>query len=251
MLVTRLGDSHSKLRKVQNFSRNIERMEDCEAILEYVYAACREEGALWFSYYFTPIFDSPTSGNTFVWARDYPIDLQRKYFGEGLRDIDPVPRLTLDHGHILTWRKAMALGDADPQARTYFDVLRQLGIENWAGFALYGPRNREAFAALTFRDDPEAFESGKLTHLHTLLQTAHLRICKLMDRTDREVVLSDREREVLEWMGRGKSTGTIGSILDISPETVKTYVKRIYEKLQTNDRVTATVRALKMGLVEL
>ena len=234
-----------------NFSAHIERMEDCEAILEYVYASCREETALWFSYHFTPIFESPTSKNTFVWARDYPLELQKKYFGEGYRAIDPVPQLTLDHGHILTWRKAMELGDYDERAKRYFDVFRELGIRNWAGFAVYGPRNREAFAALTFRDDPEEFESGRLTHIHTMLQTAHLRICKIIEKAEPEVALSEREREVLGWMGRGKSSGEIGSILEISPETVKTYVKRIYDKLETNDRVTATVRALKMGLVEL
>ncbi|HCI62629.1 MAG TPA: LuxR family transcriptional regulator, partial [Erythrobacter sp.] len=60
-----------------------------------------------------------------------------------------------------------------------------------------------------------------------------------------------REREVLEWMGRGKSSVDIGTILDISPETVRTYTRRIFDKLDTNDRVTATVRALKLGLVEL
>ncbi|HBQ92986.1 MAG TPA: hypothetical protein DD795_09625, partial [Erythrobacter sp.] len=43
----------------------------------------------------------------------------------------------------------------------------------------------------------------------------------------------------------------IGTILDISPETVRTYTRRIFDKLDTNDRVTATVRALKLGLVEL
>ncbi len=145
----------------------------------------------------------------------------------------------------------MYIAAAEPGARKYFDVARELGIESWAGFALHAPRSRVAFAALTFHDDPEGFENGRLTHLHTLLQTAHLRICRIIDSTRPEVALSERERQVLKWMGRGKSVGEIGTILEISPETVKTYTRRLYEKLDTNDRVTATVRALKMGLVEL
>lgn len=233
---------------MRTFSADIERMEDCEAILEYVYYSCREEGAAWFSYHFTPIFESPTSHNAFIWARGYPLKLQKKYFGEGYRQIDPVPRLTLEHGHILTWRKAMQLAKGDPTAKQYIE---EFGIENWAGFALYGPRNRDAFAALTFLEDPELFEEGRLAHLHTLLQTAHLQICKVMDNAEPEVILSAREREVLTWMGRGKSATETAEILNISPETVKTYVKRVYEKLEANDRVTATVRALKLGLVKL
>ncbi|HAV79983.1 MAG TPA: transcriptional regulator, partial [Erythrobacter sp.] len=87
--------------------------------------------------------------------------------------------------------------------------------------------------------------------IHSLLLAAHLQICKIMDGGRASVSLSEREREVLEWMGRGKSSVDIGTILDISPETVRTYTRRIFDKLDTNDRVTATVRALKLGLVEL
>ena len=95
------------------------------------------------------------------------------------------------------------------------------------------------------------FTQGELQEVHSLLLAAHLQICKIMDGGRSSVSLSDREREVLEWMGRGKSSGDIATILEISPETVRTYTRRIYDKLQTNDRVTATVRALKLGLVDL
>lgn len=236
---------------MREFATDIEQMEDGEAILEYAYAACREEGAIWFSYHFTPVFDSPTSKSTFVWARGYPDQIQKKYLGEGYREIDPVPQLTLAHGPILTWRQAMELGRGDSRSQRYFSVLRELKVENWVSFALFGPRNRNGFAALVFGNDPEEFETGKLTYLHTLLQTAHLGICKITDGSSPEVSLSNRECEVLIWMGHGKSAGEIATILEISPETVKTYIKRLYEKLDANDRVTATVRALKLGLVEL
>ena len=59
-----------------NFASEIARLENCEAILEYVYAACLEEGAIWFSYHFTSAFESQTSKNTAIWARDYPLEFQ-------------------------------------------------------------------------------------------------------------------------------------------------------------------------------
>ena len=43
----------------------------------------------------------------------------------------------------------------------------------------------------------------------------------------------------------------MGRVLDMWPETGRTYTRRSCDKLDTNDRVTATVRALKLGLVEL
>lgn len=238
-------------QKMREFSADIEQTQDCEAVLGHVYSCSRAEGAIGISYHFTPIFESPTSRSTFIWVRGVPPDYQVKYFEGGYREIDPVPRLTFEHGHILTWQRAMQIAEGGKGSETFFDFLKESRIKNWAGFALYGPRNRDAFAALLFRDDPEKFDEGKLAHLHTLLQSAHLRICQIIDSSEPEVGLSAREREVLMWMGRGKSSGAIAKILKISPETVKTYVKRIYEKLETSDRVTATVRALKLGLIEL
>lgn len=236
---------------MQDFSAHIAGMEDCEAILEYVFASCKEEGATWFSYHFTPIFESQTSRKAFIWARDYPLQLQKMYIGANYRDVDPIPALTFERGPVLTWTQASNYALGDSAAERYFEELCELEVNNWAAFALFGPRNRDGFAAMRFEKDPDDFAAGRLHQFHSFLLSAHLQICKIMDDSHHSVTLSEREREVLEWMGRGKSSGDIATILSISPETVRTYTRRIYDKLETNDRVTATVRALKLGLVDL
>ena len=234
-----------------NFASQIANLEDCEAILEYVYAACVEEGAIWFSYHFTSAFESQTSKGTAIWARDYPLEYQKLYIAEDWRSQDPVPRLTFMHGPILTWTGAERHVGGDTAGEKFLQRLRGLGIDNWASFALFGPHNRDGYASMRFRDDPDGFRDGDLQAIHSLLTAAHFQICTIMDGGSSSVNLSDREREVLEWMGRGKSAAEIAIILDISSETVRTYTRRVYDKLQTNDRVTATVRALKLGLVDL
>lgn len=62
-------------------------------------------------------------------------------------------------------------------------------------------------------------------------------------------LLSAREREVLNWLARGKQAPAVARLLGISPETVKTYVKRIYEKLEVSSRPEAIVEGLKRGLI--
>lgn len=234
-----------------NFALHIANLEDCEAILEYVYAACVEEGAIWFSYHFTSAFESQTSKRTAIWARDYPLEYQKLYIAEDWRSHDPVPRLTFQHGPILTWTEAEQEVKGDAVGEKFLQRLRGLGIDNWCSFALFGPHNRDGYASMRLLDDPDTFGEGRLQAIHSLLMAAHFQICTIMNGGASTVSLSEREREVLEWMGRGKSSSDIATILDISPETVRTYTRRIYEKLQTNDRVTATVRALKLGLVDL
>ena len=236
---------------MKDFSASIERFEDCEAVLEYVYEACAARGTTAFSYHFTPIFEAATSKNTFVWARGVPADFEQRYFAEGFRDINPVPQLASDSGPVVTASQGAEFARSDKDAARFFAFFDEIGLSNWAGFALYGPRSRNALAALTFARDPDMMEPGELSSVHTMLQMGHLRICTIMDSIEPQVVLSERERQVLRHISRGKSATEVAARLQISPETVKTYIKRIYEKLETNDRVTATVRALKLGLLEL
>lgn len=61
--------------------------------------------------------------------------------------------------------------------------------------------------------------------------------------------LTDREKEVLILMARGRSNTEIGSDLFVSNATVKTHVGRILAKLQARDRVQAVVIAYETGLV--
>lgn len=61
--------------------------------------------------------------------------------------------------------------------------------------------------------------------------------------------LSQRELEVLKLMVDGLSNPEIAAKLYLSPNTVKTHVRGIMNKLSVDDRVQAAVVALRSGLV--
>jgi len=62
--------------------------------------------------------------------------------------------------------------------------------------------------------------------------------------------LSSREREVLDFIARGRSIPAIAEELFLAPSTVKTHVQRLYEKLGVSDRAAAVAEAMRRGLLE-
>lgn len=61
--------------------------------------------------------------------------------------------------------------------------------------------------------------------------------------------LTSREREVMTLVAEGATNPQIGQKLFISPETVKTHVSHIMEKLLVRDRTAAVVKAMQLGLI--
>jgi DNA-binding NarL/FixJ family response regulator len=60
--------------------------------------------------------------------------------------------------------------------------------------------------------------------------------------------LTDREREILTGIARGKSNTQIADQLYLSQKTVRNHVSNIFSKLQVADRAQAIVRAREAGL---
>ncbi|MGA4686859.1 response regulator [Micromonospora sp. AB353] len=61
--------------------------------------------------------------------------------------------------------------------------------------------------------------------------------------------LTARERDVLAQVGAGRSNTEIGQALFLSPETARTYVSRLLQKLNARDRAQLVVIAYESGLV--
>lgn len=63
------------------------------------------------------------------------------------------------------------------------------------------------------------------------------------------VVLSVREKEVLDWLKHGKSSWDISTILGISERTVNFHVYNVMRKLEAVNRPQAVAVAARLGLI--
>lgn len=61
--------------------------------------------------------------------------------------------------------------------------------------------------------------------------------------------LSERERDVLQWLTRGHTNKEMADALNVSAETIKTHISNILGKLQARDRTHAAVIGVRRRLV--
>jgi len=61
--------------------------------------------------------------------------------------------------------------------------------------------------------------------------------------------ISPREREVLELLALGHSNREIATTLYVSPNTVKSHLARLYEKLEVSRRTQAVQKARSMQMI--
>jgi DNA-binding CsgD family transcriptional regulator len=65
----------------------------------------------------------------------------------------------------------------------------------------------------------------------------------------RTLGVTDREYEVLTLLAEGLANKEIARRLDVSPNTIKTHVARLYEKLEVERRTQAVQKARELALI--
>ncbi len=74
--------------------------------------------------------------------------------------------------------------------------------------------------------------------------------CEMGKTENTKAALTEREKEVLQWLKEGRSTRDISEILNISERTVKFHVSNIVQRLNAENRTHAVAVALGKGLLD-
>lgn len=90
-----------------------------------------------------------------------------------------------------------------------------------------------------------------MSHAVARLVLAQLRAESPMPRAGASpaTTLTDRECQVVAHFARGFSYGQVAAVLGISANTVRSYVRAIYEKLRVCSKTEAVLAALRLGLL--
>ncbi|MCX7676893.1 MAG: LuxR family transcriptional regulator [Alteraurantiacibacter sp.] len=162
---------------------------------------------------------------------------------------DPLPDIAMERLEPLVWPDDIKGLRLDRKQQRFMELAASHGLGRGIGVACFGPEGRSGFLGCPLNTSAPVPSVLMRQQMHAIGNTSFQAYCRLVKRAQDAPLLSNRELEVLHWIGRGKSNSVIAEILGISPSSVDVYVRRIFGKLGVTDRTTASVKAYAMGLL--
>ena len=124
-------------------------------------------------------------------------------------------------------------------AREFKNVSSAIAVAD--GYCLKGISSQQLFAALTTVASGATYLDSQVSQF---LRQPHLTPINSIT-----LSLSEREKEILECIVGGQSNQQIGNYLNLSPHTIKDYVRMLKEKLVVEERIEIATKALQFGLI--
>lgn len=194
--------------------------------------------------------DLAAAGVTAIRLHNYPTRWADYYEANGLGVSDPVHRASHKTSIGFRWSQIPKLVPLTARDWQLLDRGRAEGIGD--GFTVPANVPGEAFGSCSFANEEDQPIAPAKLHLAQLVGDFAFEAARRIWRV-RELPggvmpqLTDRQRECVRWLARGKSDGEIGEILDVSEETVTKHLKLARERYGVERRTSLAIRALFDG----
>ncbi len=188
----------------------------------------------------------------FVWDRQ-PIDFASTYLDQRWDRVDPALQRAMKSSQPFFWQTRISDQDYTPRQQDYIAELRARRMWHVVMTPLHGPGGALELCGVT-ANDTGPVPKQRLSLLHALTLQGILRSQELMPSEGAPAAapsLSKREAECLKWLRDSKSNWEIGQILRISEKTVEFHVGNVIRKLKAENRLSAVLNAIRLGLLEL
>lgn len=173
------------------------------------------------------------------------------FVGEGLYFNAPMVRWALDNDGACSWsvlRDMIESGVLTPQERRVFEFNQSHGVT--AGYSIsfksLSPRTKGAIALTAQKgmtqSEVDTLWQGHGEQILALNNVAHLRILSL-PYTGPGRALTARQREVLGWVGDGKTIQDIATIMGLTSATVEKHLRLARQALSVETTAQAVLKA--------
>lgn len=199
-------------------------------------------------------YRTPTSlgdPDDFVLLSNHAPEYMDVFIGEGLYHHAPMVRWALDNEGACSWRvmaEMLATETLTAQERKVVDFNMSMGVT--CGYSIsfksMSPRTKGAIA-LTAREGHDQAACDAVWDEHgddivLLNNIVHLRILTL-PYTAPGRTLTKRQKEVLGWVGDGKTIQDIALLMELTPATVEKHLRLAREALSVETTAQAVLKA--------
>jgi DNA-binding CsgD family transcriptional regulator len=185
--------------------------------------------------------------------QNYPTDWMKYYYEHAFDKIDPIARYAVHQVGAFTWAEVEKKVRLMPQQRKCLRLGTEAGLYNGIGVPLRGCKGQIAGISLASSQPKDAchFQADLMTSYCQHFYAVYQRLHQPQPCAANNIILTNREREILTLTALGKSNEEIGRMTKTSAHLVKFYLRQIYDKVGTRSRVEAVVKAIYFGLISL
>lgn len=237
-----------RIRLVESFQRTVVDAATDDSLQAALEAACRDMG---FSYYaLAHHVDLRTSDSTPIQIHNYPAHWAALYDDRGLGTVDPIRRASHRTNLGFSWGMVPHMLALTPADQAVLDAGRTHGLGDGYTIPAHIPGEVSAscsFVVPTGEVLPtEQFWTAQL--IGALASACAQRISGGLPAPGQSP-LTDRQRDCVLWVARGKTDWEIARILGISHETVIQHLKLARERYGVQKRTSLVILALFDGLI--
>lgn len=182
---------------------------------------------------------------------NYPEDWTNHYFEKGYDHIDPASKFCGASTGPFLWEDLPRYVPYSKTEKRCMDECDEAGLHHGVCIPLWGPFGQHSRVGLASSDDTLDIRPhlDELYLLTIQFKNAYSRLVEANVPESQRVKLTVREREVLSWCFKGKSSWVIGEILDISENAVNFHIKNAMRKMDCSSRMMCVLKAIRLGLI--
>ena len=182
----------------------------------------------------------------------YPQAWERYYFERRYFSVDPAISAGMSGLLPFDWHST---AESDQRSARFFNEAVEFGL-GWNGLSIpirgaHGDRALFSINSPLLDRDWDHFKGRYLGELTIFAYLFHLRILELegISPARQRLFVRPREREVLQWAARGKSSWETARILGLSEATVNFYIRNAGLRLGASTKTQAVAIALSSHLI--
>lgn len=245
--VVMLAGSVLRLRKAMEFFEKVDEIATPTGIVDLF-----NQQVTVFGYQTAIITGLPRAGERFdekVLTKHWPAEWYRTYVAKGYVAHDPVARMCRRTNVPFLWNDAPYDKTSEPRAHAIMQQACDFHMNNGLCIPIYGTMGFEVCISLGAEHIAEEIWQQSTIQLVSFM--TYIRLQQLGAPCKQAFILSNREREVMQWTAAGKSAWEVGCILSISENTVNKHIVNALRKLNATNKTQGVAHAILLREIDM